>query len=461
MPAEHRDLNAESVYEYGAARGHLAPAAALRRVRHQGRRSSPPPWRSSATPRWGEWIRRPGTTSPATAGAGSSSRTLDTRGGAAPDPRGGRVASSARAASARAAGTRATRRASTRASCSSRRAGSSTTRTPTTTTSRTSSTSAASGSCVVPYTLVYNDGRFVLPQGFGAPGDFFETCGGARRAAARGRAGYPKMMSIGLHPRWTGQAARAAALRRVHRVRARAGRRLVRAPDRHRRVVARAPRGVRAVSAREDLEPFRYSPIIDAPADPLARRRARRALGRAQRRVLRVRCRRATRTARHGRACPTCATTAGATTATASASGACSRCSTTTASAATVSLNIAVLDHFPEIAEAMVGARLGLHEPRHLQHALPLRHAARGGARARSSDNIDIAAAPHRASELKGMFGPHGEHHADHDGPDGRGRAASTRSTGSSTTSRSRCDVEAGRLGRRAVLVGAQRRAPA
>ena len=40
---------------------------------------------------------------------------------------------------------------------------------------------------VVPYTLVYNDGRYVLPQGFGGPSDFFDICRrGARRAAPRG-----------------------------------------------------------------------------------------------------------------------------------------------------------------------------------------------------------------------------------------------------------------------------------
>jgi peptidoglycan/xylan/chitin deacetylase (PgdA/CDA1 family) len=67
---------------------------------------------------------------------------------------------------------------------------------------------------IVPYTLLYNDGRFVLPQVFGSPGDFAETLKlGLDELLREGRAGHPKMMSIGLHPRWTGQAARAAALR--------------------------------------------------------------------------------------------------------------------------------------------------------------------------------------------------------------------------------------------------------
>jgi allantoinase len=67
---------------------------------------------------------------------------------------------------------------------------------------------------VVPYTLLYNDGRFVLPQGFGSPGDFLETLRrGLDELLREGRGGYPKMMSIGLHPRWIGQAARTSALR--------------------------------------------------------------------------------------------------------------------------------------------------------------------------------------------------------------------------------------------------------
>jgi peptidoglycan/xylan/chitin deacetylase (PgdA/CDA1 family) len=67
---------------------------------------------------------------------------------------------------------------------------------------------------LVPYTLIYNDGRYVLAQGFSTPGDFFETLRrGLDELLREGRAGYPKMMSVGLHPRWAGQAARTSALR--------------------------------------------------------------------------------------------------------------------------------------------------------------------------------------------------------------------------------------------------------
>jgi len=67
---------------------------------------------------------------------------------------------------------------------------------------------------VVPYTLTYNDGRYVLPQGYGGPADFFDTCRrGLDELRREGQAGYPKMMSIGLHSRWAGQAGRTSALR--------------------------------------------------------------------------------------------------------------------------------------------------------------------------------------------------------------------------------------------------------
>jgi peptidoglycan/xylan/chitin deacetylase (PgdA/CDA1 family) len=67
---------------------------------------------------------------------------------------------------------------------------------------------------VLPYTFTYNDVRYVSGTGFGSPADFVDLC---RRALdelrSEGAAGTPKMMSIGLHPRWSGQAGRAAGLR--------------------------------------------------------------------------------------------------------------------------------------------------------------------------------------------------------------------------------------------------------
>ena len=69
---------------------------------------------------------------------------------------------------------------------------------------------------VVPYSLVYNDSRFIFAQGFSGPADFVDQVKRAideyRREA---RAGYPKMMSIGVHARLFGQAGRLSGLREV------------------------------------------------------------------------------------------------------------------------------------------------------------------------------------------------------------------------------------------------------
>jgi peptidoglycan/xylan/chitin deacetylase (PgdA/CDA1 family) len=67
---------------------------------------------------------------------------------------------------------------------------------------------------IVPYSLTYNDARYVLAQGYGSPTDFFDTCKrGFDELWREGAAGYPKMMSIGLHPRIVGQAGRTSGLR--------------------------------------------------------------------------------------------------------------------------------------------------------------------------------------------------------------------------------------------------------
>ncbi|KXL48378.1 MAG: carbohydrate esterase family 4 protein [Acidomyces sp. 'richmondensis'] len=67
---------------------------------------------------------------------------------------------------------------------------------------------------IVPYSFTYNDSRFVLAPGYGNPNDFAEYCkAGLDELLREGQEGYPKMMSIGLHPRITGQAGRTAGLR--------------------------------------------------------------------------------------------------------------------------------------------------------------------------------------------------------------------------------------------------------
>jgi peptidoglycan/xylan/chitin deacetylase (PgdA/CDA1 family) len=67
---------------------------------------------------------------------------------------------------------------------------------------------------VIPSTLVYNDGKYMPTQGFGGPTDFLDACRrGLDELWREGNEGFPKMMSLSLHPRWVGQANRANGLR--------------------------------------------------------------------------------------------------------------------------------------------------------------------------------------------------------------------------------------------------------
>jgi peptidoglycan/xylan/chitin deacetylase (PgdA/CDA1 family) len=67
---------------------------------------------------------------------------------------------------------------------------------------------------VVPYTLTYNDARYIMAQGTGTASGWAESLKTALDELHReGEAGYPKMMSVGLHARWIGQAGRIAGLR--------------------------------------------------------------------------------------------------------------------------------------------------------------------------------------------------------------------------------------------------------
>ncbi|WP_117193520.1 allantoinase PuuE [Rhizobium terrae] len=68
---------------------------------------------------------------------------------------------------------------------------------------------------IIPYTLETNDMRFATPQGFNAGDQFFTYLKDAFDVLyEEGRQGSPKMMSIGLHCRLVGRPGRAAALRR-------------------------------------------------------------------------------------------------------------------------------------------------------------------------------------------------------------------------------------------------------
>ncbi|MDL5155373.1 polysaccharide deacetylase family protein [Actinomycetospora termitidis] len=68
---------------------------------------------------------------------------------------------------------------------------------------------------VVPYSKVHNDTRYFLPPTYATPRHFAESLTGAVEFLldeARHGAG-ARMMTVGLHPRWSGQAARAVAVR--------------------------------------------------------------------------------------------------------------------------------------------------------------------------------------------------------------------------------------------------------
>ena len=63
---------------------------------------------------------------------------------------------------------------------------------------------------VVPYSKSYNDSRYLASPGFGSPRDHLDLLVmGVDQLAREGR---PALMTVAVHARWTGQAARAAAL---------------------------------------------------------------------------------------------------------------------------------------------------------------------------------------------------------------------------------------------------------
>lgn len=68
---------------------------------------------------------------------------------------------------------------------------------------------------VVPYTKVYNDVRYLIAPTYATPRHFFETLkAGLDYLLEEARqAGTGRMMSVGIHCRWSGQAARASAVR--------------------------------------------------------------------------------------------------------------------------------------------------------------------------------------------------------------------------------------------------------
>ena len=66
---------------------------------------------------------------------------------------------------------------------------------------------------VIPYSKTYNDSRFLMNPGFASPRDFLETMVWGLDELVREGAERPTMMTVAVHERWSGQAARASALR--------------------------------------------------------------------------------------------------------------------------------------------------------------------------------------------------------------------------------------------------------
>ncbi|MCP4423626.1 MAG: allantoinase PuuE [Chloroflexi bacterium] len=67
---------------------------------------------------------------------------------------------------------------------------------------------------IIPYTLVNNDARYLLPNGFSSGEDFFLLLKDSLDLLWQEGAGRPKMMSVGLHGRISGHPGRAMALAR-------------------------------------------------------------------------------------------------------------------------------------------------------------------------------------------------------------------------------------------------------
>jgi peptidoglycan/xylan/chitin deacetylase (PgdA/CDA1 family) len=67
---------------------------------------------------------------------------------------------------------------------------------------------------VVPYSLVVNDARYILGTGYGSPEHFFETAKACLDRLRNDGDDLGRMMSVGLHPRITGNPARSDALAR-------------------------------------------------------------------------------------------------------------------------------------------------------------------------------------------------------------------------------------------------------
>ena len=92
---------------------------------------------------------------------------------------------------------------------------------------------------VVPYSKTYNDSRFLMNPGFASPRDFLETLTMGLDELAREGDERRTMMTVAVHARWSGQAARAAVDAELHRACAGDAGRPLHAARGHRTLVAR------------------------------------------------------------------------------------------------------------------------------------------------------------------------------------------------------------------------------
>lgn len=69
---------------------------------------------------------------------------------------------------------------------------------------------------VMPYSKTFNDSRFLVSPGYSNPNDFAtDVCAGIDGLVADARIIGPRMMTVAVHARWTGQPNRASGLRRI------------------------------------------------------------------------------------------------------------------------------------------------------------------------------------------------------------------------------------------------------
>ncbi len=119
---------------------------------------------------------------------------------------------------------------------------------------------------VVPYSKTYNDSRFLMNPGFASPRDFLDTMVMGLDELLREGAERRTMMTVAVHARWSGQAARAAALRLfIEHAQAQPGVAFMRRRDIARWWLEHVPAGMRCVVFHGVGRPRGRSPSRSGP----------------------------------------------------------------------------------------------------------------------------------------------------------------------------------------------------